>query len=70
MLLQTLVENAITHGIAELPDGGVLKVSTLFVDQRITYNTCALFGITKPFKHRGVNAPIAGTSRPRNRHNL
>jgi LytS/YehU family sensor histidine kinase len=27
MLLQTLVENAIKHGIAELPSGGLLKVS-------------------------------------------
>jgi LytS/YehU family sensor histidine kinase len=26
MLLQTLVENAIKHGIAELPDGGVLRI--------------------------------------------
>ncbi|MEP7245222.1 MAG: histidine kinase [Gammaproteobacteria bacterium] len=30
MLLQTLVENAITHGIAELPSGGVLTVFTAF----------------------------------------
>jgi Histidine kinase len=27
MLLQTVVENAIKHGIAELPEGGVLKIS-------------------------------------------
>jgi len=27
MLLQTLVENAIKHGIAELPEGGVLRIS-------------------------------------------
>jgi LytS/YehU family sensor histidine kinase len=27
MLLQTLVENAIKHGIAELPAGGVLRIS-------------------------------------------
>jgi LytS/YehU family sensor histidine kinase len=27
MLLQTVVENAIKHGIAELPDGGVLRIS-------------------------------------------
>lgn len=27
MMLQTLVENAIKHGIAELPDGGLLRIS-------------------------------------------
>jgi LytS/YehU family sensor histidine kinase len=27
MLLQTVVENAIKHGIAELPEGGVLRIS-------------------------------------------
>jgi two-component system LytT family sensor kinase len=27
MLLQTLVENAIKHGIAELPSGGLLRIS-------------------------------------------
>jgi sensor histidine kinase YesM len=27
MLLQTLVENAIKHGIAELPAGGLLRIS-------------------------------------------
>jgi LytS/YehU family sensor histidine kinase len=26
MLLQTIVENAIKHGIAELPDGGALRI--------------------------------------------
>jgi Histidine kinase len=29
MLLQTLVENAIKHGIAELPAGGVLRISAI-----------------------------------------
>jgi hypothetical protein len=32
MLLQTLVENAIKHGIAELPSGGVLRVSAVVQD--------------------------------------
>lgn len=27
MLMQTIVENAIKHGVAELPDGGVLQIS-------------------------------------------
>ncbi len=29
MLLQTLVENAIKHGIAELPSGGLLRISAV-----------------------------------------
>ena len=32
MLLQTLVENAIKHGIAELPSGGVLRISAVVQD--------------------------------------
>jgi LytS/YehU family sensor histidine kinase len=32
MLLQTVVENAIKHGIAELPGGGVLKISAALHD--------------------------------------
>jgi two-component system sensor histidine kinase AlgZ len=32
MLLQTLVENAIKHGIAELPSGGLLRISAVVRD--------------------------------------
>ncbi|HEY4370057.1 MAG TPA: histidine kinase [Steroidobacteraceae bacterium] len=32
MLLQTVVENAIKHGIAELPGGGLLQISATFRD--------------------------------------
>ena len=32
MLLQTVVENAIKHGIAELPEGGVLRISAALRD--------------------------------------
>jgi LytS/YehU family sensor histidine kinase len=32
MLLQTVVENAIKHGIAELPAGGVLRISAVLRD--------------------------------------
>lgn len=32
MLLQTLVENAIKHGISELPEGGVLRVASSVVE--------------------------------------
>jgi Histidine kinase len=32
MLLQTLVENAIKHGIAELPSGGLVKISAVLED--------------------------------------
>jgi len=33
MLLQTLVENAIKHGIAELPSGGLLRISAAVRDE-------------------------------------
>lgn len=33
MLLQTLVENAIKHGITELPSGGVLRISAVVRDE-------------------------------------
>jgi two-component system sensor histidine kinase AlgZ len=32
MLLQTVVENAIKHGVAELPSGGVLRISAVLHD--------------------------------------
>ncbi len=35
MLLQTVVENAIKHGIAELPGGGVLRVSATLRDKAL-----------------------------------
>lgn len=35
MLLQTVVENAIKHGIAELPGGGVLRVSAIICDNAL-----------------------------------
>ena len=35
MLLQTLVENAIKHGIAELPSGGILRISAILQDDML-----------------------------------
>ena len=35
MLLQTLVENAIKHGIAELPSGGLLRISAVLEDEML-----------------------------------
>lgn len=35
MLLQTVVENAIKHGIAELPGGGVLRISATLRDRAL-----------------------------------
>jgi two-component sensor histidine kinase len=35
MLLQTLVENAIKHGIAELPSGGLLRISAVLKDEML-----------------------------------
>ena len=36
MLLQTVVENAIKHGIAELPEGGVLRISAAVRERSLT----------------------------------
>lgn len=36
MLLQTVVENAIKHGIAELPEGGLLRISAVVREQALT----------------------------------
>ena len=35
MLLQTLVENAIKHGIAELPAGGLLRISAILQNEML-----------------------------------
>jgi LytS/YehU family sensor histidine kinase len=45
MLLQTLVENAIKHGIAHLPDAGEIAIASRFDDGTLVItveNTCAL----------------------------
>jgi LytS/YehU family sensor histidine kinase len=36
MLVQTLVENAIKHGVADLPQGGVVRVRAAVNDRRMT----------------------------------
>ena len=36
MLLQTVVENSIKHGIAELPQGGVLRINAEVREQALT----------------------------------
>lgn len=33
MLLQTVVENAVKHGIAELPEGGIIRIATSLEDK-------------------------------------
>jgi len=38
MLLQTVVENAIKHGIAELPDGGILRIRAALEDGALAIN--------------------------------
>ena len=36
LLLQPLVENAVTHGIANLPDGGLVRISGKSQDGRVS----------------------------------
>lgn len=35
MMLQTLVENGIKHGISKLPDGGILSISTVLKNRKL-----------------------------------
>jgi hypothetical protein len=44
MLLQTVVENAIKHGIAELPGGGVLRVQAAIHGDGLHISTCRIPG--------------------------
>ena len=39
MMLQTVVENAIKHGIAELPQGGVLRISAEVRERRADHRS-------------------------------
>jgi LytS/YehU family sensor histidine kinase len=49
MLIQTLIENAIKHGIAELKDGGTLRIEAHVVDAELTIQ------IINP---RPISAPV------------
>ena len=51
MLLQTVVENAIKHGIAELPGGGVLRISA-----RLRGRRCSTIEVENPRPANGRNA--------------
>jgi Histidine kinase len=54
MLLQTVVENAIKHGIAELPSGGILQVRAA-----LDKDTLAIT-VTNPMPTRRLRAPGGG----------
>jgi hypothetical protein len=58
MLLQTLVENAIKHGIAELPSGGILKVAARLERQVFTLtveNACPNRAVTPSTEGIGLH---------------
>ncbi|MBL4653975.1 MAG: histidine kinase [Flavobacteriales bacterium] len=38
MMLQTLVENSIKHGISKLPEGGVVEISASIINQNLSIN--------------------------------
>ena len=56
MLLQTVVENAIKHGIAELPGGGVLRISAALRadDLHIEVQNPRPAVAVRPGNHEGV----------------
>jgi two-component system sensor histidine kinase AlgZ len=54
MLLQTLVENAIKHGIAELKEGGTLRIEARVVDDELRLI------VTNPRPRDGANSPGKG----------
>jgi Histidine kinase len=54
MLLQTLVENAIKHGIAELPSGGLLRISA------VLRNECLVLEVENPRSAAPAGAAAEG----------
>ena len=54
MLLQTVVENAIKHGIAELPAGGVLRISAALDGDLLAME------VSNPRPHSGHNSTQEG----------
>ena len=54
MLLQTIVENAIKHGIAELPEGGIVRISSQLKDG----NLLLTVENPRPMKPAGVSSGI------------
>lgn len=53
MLVQTLVENAVKHGIADLPGGGVVRMSAETRDRRVTISVINTGTIRGPHNDRG-----------------
>lgn len=53
LLLQPLVENAVTHGIANLPDGGLIRVSSARQDGRVLLAIENSFDPDSPLTRRG-----------------
>ena len=56
MLLQTVVENSIKHGIAELPQGGVLRISAEIREQMLTIEVAN----PRPASHSPAPSPGVG----------
>lgn len=53
LLLQPLVENAVTHGIANLPDGGLIRVSSARQDGRVLLAIENSFDPDSPLTRKG-----------------
>lgn len=55
MLLQTVVENAIKHGIAELPAGGVIKISGVVRNDELVLEVMnPRPAVAEPASHEGI----------------
>jgi LytS/YehU family sensor histidine kinase len=52
MLIQTLIENAIKHGIAEIKQGGTLRIEAKLAGAEL---------VVRVMNPRPINAPIAGS---------
>jgi LytS/YehU family sensor histidine kinase len=65
MLLQTVVENAIKHGIAELPGGGVLRISATLRDNALQVEVRNPRPINPPPRERSGSGLYNATERLR-----
>jgi two-component sensor histidine kinase len=66
MLLQTLIENAIKHGIAELPSGGLIKISAVLAGEMLSVEV----ENTRPPSNAGAAGEGVGLRNARDRLRL
>ena len=61
LIVQTLVENAVKHGIAELPRGGTITIQALYSERELEICILNTGQIAKHYPREGQNIGVMNT---------